>query len=106
MLDDLVAHADVARLYIIFHVLLQRWPIKSARKKLCCSVTSRVSGVGGVVMLGNYARAKSRMLWNEQTKEYMVVFKTKIFCWVGRRKPLVYCHVIRIARSVLENVRS
>ena len=53
MVGDFVARANVARLYIISHVLSQRWPIKAARKKLCCSVTSKVSGIGDVVMLGN-----------------------------------------------------
>ena len=77
MLDNLVAHADVTSLYIVFHILLHRRPIETAGEKLCRSVSPKMPCIGGIVVFCNEPRPESRMFWNEQAgpfKKYKVVF--------------------------------
>lgn len=76
MLDDLVTHADIASLHIVFHVLLHGRPVEAAGEKLCCSVSPKVPCVGGVVVFRNEARPECRMFWDEQAgsfKKYKVI---------------------------------
>ena len=77
MLDNLVAHADVASLYIVLHILVHGRPIETAGEEFGGPVSPKMPRIGSVVVFCNESCPKSRVLWNEQArsfKEHKVIF--------------------------------